>query len=74
MYGQQRRGNIFYCEWKTGVIRRLVLDASGDAPVGEPYVFMSSFSAFSIVDLAFDPSDGKLYVLTHATLFRVDPA
>lgn len=74
MYGQQRRGNIFYGEWKTGVIRRLVLDASGNAPVGEPYVFMSSFSTFSIVDLAFYSGDGKLYVLTHSALFRVDPA
>jgi glucose/arabinose dehydrogenase len=73
-YGPERRGNLFYGEWRTGVVRRLVLDGSGMSAAGAPIVFMSSFGSFSIVDLAFHPADGRLYVLTGTALYRVDPA
>jgi len=73
VYGPQRKGDLFYAEWKLGVIRRLKLTGPGLDRADPPLVFATGFGNWSISDLAFGPHDQKLYVLTPATLYRLDP-
>ena len=67
-YPEPFRGNLFFGDFNTGTLHRLVLSEDGSTVLAADDRFLSGFG--SIVDLAVSP-DGLLYVLTDQDIQRV---
>ena len=67
-YPEPFRGNLFFGDFNTGTLHRLVLSQDGSAVVAADDRFLSGFGR--IVDLAVSP-DGLLYVLTDQDIQRI---
>lgn len=68
-YPAEFRGSLFYGDFNTGGLRRLVLAADADSVRTEDQQFLSGFG--SIIDIVEGP-DGLLYVLTDGDIQRID--
>jgi len=68
-YPADFRDSVFYGDFNTGTLRRLVLSGDADTLLTEDQQFLSGFG--SIIDLAVSP-DGFLYVLTDGDIQRID--
>lgn len=68
-YPADFQDSLFYGDYNTGVLRRLVLSDDADNLLTENQQFLSGFG--SIVDLTVGP-DGLLYVLTDGDIQRID--
>lgn len=68
-YPAEFRDSLFYGDFNTGTLRRLVLSADADMLLTEDQQFLSGFG--SIVDLTVGP-DGLLYVLADGDIQRID--
>ena len=67
-YPEPFRGNLFFGDFNTGTLHRLVLSEDGSTVLAADDRFLSGFGR--IVDLAVSP-DGLLYVLTDQDIQRV---
>jgi glucose/arabinose dehydrogenase len=67
-YPEPFRGNIFFGDFNTGTLHRLVLSEDGSTVLAADDRFLSGFGR--IIDLAVSP-DGLLYVLTDQDIQRV---
>lgn len=63
------RDSVFYGDFNTGTLRRLVLSDDADTLLTEDQQFLSGFG--TIIDIVVGP-DGLLYVLTDGDIQRID--
>lgn len=68
-YPAEFRDSLFYGDFNTGTLRRLVLSDDADALLTEDQQFLSGFG--SIIDITVGP-DGLLYILTDGDIQRID--
>ncbi len=68
-YPADFRDSVFYGDYNTGTLRRLVLSSDADSLLTEDQQFLSGFGA--IIDIVEGP-DGLLYVLTDGDIQRID--
>lgn len=68
-YPSDFRDNLFYGDYNTGTLRRLILSDDGDRLITQDQQFLSGFG--SIIDIVEGP-DGLLYVLTDGDIQRID--
>jgi glucose/arabinose dehydrogenase len=68
-YPAEFRDSVFYGDYNTGTLRRLVLSDDAGMLLTEDQEFLSGFG--SIIDLVVGP-DGLLYVLTDGDIQRID--
>ena len=68
-YPAEFRGSVFYGDFITGTLRRLVLSDDADTLLTEDQQFLSGFG--SIIDIVEGP-DGLLYLLTDGDIQRID--
>ncbi len=60
---------MFYGDFNTGTLRRLVLSADADTLLTEDQRFLTGFGP--IVDAVVGP-DGRIYVLSESDIQRID--
>jgi len=68
-YPADFRGSLFYGDFNTGTLRRLVLSGDADTLLTEDQRFLPGFG--SIIDVV-SGLDGRIYVLTDSDIQRVD--
>jgi glucose/arabinose dehydrogenase len=68
-YPAEFRGSVFYGDFNTGTLRRLVLSDDADRVLTEDQQFLSGLGP--IIDIVEGP-DGLLYVLSEGAIHRID--